>query len=208
MTLFIMNLNIFKSLAKLFKENGFSLFMIGGTSRDYLLNLEVLDYDFVSDATPEDMKKFIPDANYHFEKYGSVRLKIDGVHVDITTFRSEGEYLDFRHPNSVKYVKTIEEDFVRRDFTINAIYIDEDMKCIDPSGGLIDLKNRVIRFIGDPIKRIKEDPLRILRAERFKEKLNFEIEEKSLEAINKYRYLLDKLNPEKVKEELRKINHK
>lgn len=203
-----MNLNIFKSLAKLFKENGFSLFMIGGTSRDYLLKLDVLDYDFVSDATPEDMKKFLPDANYHFEKYGSVRLKIDGVHVDITTFRSEGEYLDFRHPNSVKYVKTIEEDFVRRDFTINAIYIDEDMKCIDPSGGLIDLKNKVIRFIGDPIKRIKEDPLRILRAERFKEKLNFEIEEKSLEAINKYRYLLDKLNPEKVKEELRKLNHK
>ena len=203
-----MNLNIFKSLAKIFKENGFSLFMIGGTSRDYLLKLDVLDYDFVSDATPEDMKKFLPDANYHFEKYGSVRLKIDGVHVDITTFRSEGEYLDFRHPNSVKYVKTIEEDFVRRDFTINAIYIDEDMKCIDPSGGLIDLKNRVIRFIGDPIKRIKEDPLRILRAERFKEKLNFEIEEKSLEAINKYRYLLDKLNPEKVKEELRKLNHK
>lgn len=208
MTLFIMNLNIFKTLARLFKENGFSLFMIGGTSRDYLLNLEVLDYDFVSDATPEDMKEFLPEANYHFEKYGSVRLKIDGVHVDITTFRSEGEYLDFRHPNSVKYVKTIEEDFVRRDFTINAIYIDEDMKCIDPSGGLIDLKNRVIRFIGDPIKRIKEDPLRILRAERFKEKLNFEIEEKSLEAINKYRYLLDKLNPEKVKEELRKLNHK
>lgn len=203
-----MNLNIFTSLAKLFKENGFSLFMIGGTSRDYLLNLEVLDYDFVSDATPEDMKKFLPNANYHFEKYGSVRLKIDGVHVDITTFRSEGEYLDFRHPNSVKYVKTIEEDFVRRDFTINAIYIDEDMKCIDPSGGLIDLKNKVIRFIGDPIKRIKEDPLRILRAERFKEKLNFVIEEKSLEAINKYRYLLDKLNPEKVKEELRKLNHK
>lgn len=208
MTLFIMNLNIFKSLAKLFKENGFSIFMIGGTSRDYLLKLDVLDYDFVSDATPEDMKKFLPDANYHFEKYGSVRLKIDGVHVDITTFRSEGEYLDFRHPNSVKYVKAIEEDFVRRDFTINAIYIDEDMKCIDPSGGLIDLKNRVIRFIGDPIKRIKEDPLRILRAERFKEKLDFEIEEKSLEAINKYRYLLDKLNPEKVKEELRKLNHK
>ena len=208
MTLFIMNLNIFNKLANLFNENGFSLFMIGGTSRDYLLNLEVLDYDFVSDATPEDMKKFLPDANYHFEKYGSVRLKIDGVHVDITTFRSEGEYLDFRHPNSVRYVKTIEEDFVRRDFTINAIYIDEDMKCIDPSGGLIDLKNRVIRFIGDPIKRIKEDPLRILRAERFKEKLNFEIEEKSLEAINKYRYLLDKLNPEKVKEELRKLNHK
>lgn len=208
MTLFIMNLNIFNKLANLFNENGFSLFMIGGTSRDYLLNLEVLDYDFVSDATPEDMKKFLPEANYHFEKYGSVKVKIDGVHVDITTFRKEEGYLDYRHPSKITYVKSIDEDYVRRDFTINAIYIDKDMKVIDPSGGLIDLKNKTIRFIGDPETRIKEDPLRILRAERFKEKLNFKIEEKSLLAINKYRYLLDKLNPEKIKEELRKLNLK
>ena len=208
MTLFIMNLNIFNKLANLFNENGFSLFMIGGTSRDYLLNLEVLDYDFVSDATPEDMKKFLPEANYHFEKYGSVKVKIDGVHVDITTFRKEEGYLDYRHPSKITYVKSIDEDYVRRDFTINAIYIDKDMKVIDPSGGLIDLKNKTIRFIGDPETRIKDDPLRILRAERFKEKLNFKIEEKSLLAINKYRYLLDKLNPEKIKEELRKLNLK
>lgn len=203
-----MNLNIFNKLANLFNENGFSLFMIGGTSRDYLLNLEVLDYDFVSDATPEDMKKFLPEANYHFEKYGSVKVKIDGVHVDITAFRKEEGYLDYRHPSKITYVKSIDEDYVRRDFTINAIYIDKDMKVIDPSGGLIDLKNKTIRFIGDPETRIKEDPLRILRAERFKEKLNFKIEEKSLLAINKYRYLLDKLNPEKIKEELRKLNLK
>lgn len=203
-----MNLNIFKSLAKLFKENGFSLFMIGGTSRDYLLNLEVYDYDFVSDATPEDMKKFLPDANYHFEKYGSVKVKIDGVHVDITTFRKEEGYLDYRHPSKITYVKSIDEDYVRRDFTINAIYINKDMKVIDPSGGLVDLKNKTIRFIGDPETRIKEDPLRILRAERFKEKLNFKIEEKSLLAINKYRYLLDKLNPDKIKEEQRKLKVK
>ena len=208
MTLFIMNLDIFKKLAKLFNENGFSLFMIGGTSRDYLLKLEVFDYDFVSDATPEDMKKFLPDANYSFEKYGSVKVKLDGVHADITTFRKEEGYLDYRHPNKITYVKTILEDYVRRDFTINAIYIDKDMKVIDPSGGLEDLKNKVIRFIGDPETRIKEDPLRILRAERFKEKLNFRIEEKSLAAINKYRYLLDKLNPDKIKEEQRKLKVK
>ena len=208
MTLFIMNLDIFKKLAKLFNENGFSLFMIGGTSRDYLLKLEVYDYDFVSDATPKDMKKFLPDANYSFEKYGSVKIKLDGVHADITTFRKEEEYLDYRHPSKITYVKTILEDYVRRDFTINAIYIDKDMKVIDPSGGLEDLKNKVIRFIGDPETRIKEDPLRILRAERFKEKLNFRIEEKSLAAINKYRYLLDKLNPDKIKEEQRKLKVK
>ena len=203
MTLFIMNLEVFKKLAKLFNDNNYRLFMIGGTSRDYLLNKEVYDYDFVSDATPDDMKEFLKDANYHFEKYGSVRVKVDNVHVDITTLREEDSYLDSRHPSKIRFVK---EDYVRRDFTINAIYMDENLKVIDPSNGLVDLKNKTIRFIGDPEIRIKEDPLRILRAERFSKKLNFVIEPKSLEAIQKYRYLLDKINPEKIKEELRKSN--
>jgi len=204
MTLFNMNKEIFFKLAKLFNDNGYRLFVIGGTSRDYLLNKEVYDYDFVSDATPMDMKKFLPEANYHFEKYGSVRIKVDGVHVDITTLRIEEGYSDYRHPSKITYVKEIEKDYVRRDFTINAIYLDEKLNVIDPANGVIDLKNKIIRFIGDPEKRIKEDPLRILRAERFAKKLNFVIEPKSLEAIEKYRDLLAKINPEKIKEEIRK----
>lgn len=204
MTLFNMNKEIFFKLAKLFNDNGYRLFVIGGTSRDYLLNKEVYDYDFVSDATPIDMKKFLPEANYHFEKYGSVRIKVDGVHVDITTLRIEEGYSDYRHPSKITYVKEIEKDYVRRDFSINAIYLDEKLNVIDPVHGLDDLKNKVIRFIGDPKTRIKEDPLRILRAERFAKKLNFEIEPKSLEAIEKYRDLLAKINPEKIKEEIRK----
>ena len=199
-----MNKEIFFKLAKLFNDNGYRLFVIGGTSRDYLLNKEVYDYDFVSDATPIDMKKFLPEANYHFEKYGSVRIKVDGVHVDITTLRIEEGYSDYRHPSKITYVKEIEKDYVRRDFTINAIYLDEKLNVIDPAHGLDDLKNKVIRFIGDPKTRIKEDPLRILRAERFAKKLNFVIEPKSLEAIEKYRDLLAKINPEKIKEEIRK----
>ena len=199
-----MNKEIFFKLAKLFNDNGYRLFVIGGTSRDYLLNKEVYDYDFVSDATPIDMKKFLPEANYHFEKYGSVRAKVDGVHVDITTLRIEEGYSDYRHPSKITYVKEIEKDYVRRDFTINAIYLDEKLNVIDPAHGLDDLKNKVIRFIGDPKTRIKEDPLRILRAERFAKKLNFVIEPKSLEAIEKYRDLLAKINPEKIKEEIRK----
>ena len=199
-----MNKEIFNKLAKLFNENGYRLYMIGGTTRDYLLNKEVFDYDFVSDATPIDMQKFLVDANYHFAKFGSVRTKVDGVHVDITTLRIEGAYIDYRHPSKIEYVKEIEQDYVRRDFTINAIYMDENYQIIDPSNGLEDLKKGIIRFIGDPIKRIEEDPLRILRAERFAEKLNFVIEPKSLEAIKNYRHLLDKINPEKIKEEQRK----
>ena len=204
MTLFLMNKEIFTKLAKLFNDNGYRLFMIGGTTRDYLLNKEVYDYDFVSDATPEEMSKFLLDANYHFAKFGSVRTKVDGIHVDITTLRVEGEYLDSRHPSKIEYVKEIEKDYVRRDFTINAIYMDENFQIIDPSNGTKDLKKGIIRFIGDPTKRIKEDPLRILRAERFAKKLNFVIEPKSLEAIENNRQLLAKINPDKIKEEERK----
>ena len=202
--LFIMNIDVFIKLVKTFKENGFRLYMIGGTTRDYLLGLDVFDFDFVTDATPDDIRNFIPDADFTFAKYGAVKVKVDGVKVDVTTLRVEENYEDFRHPGAIKFVKTIEEDYVRRDFTVNAIYIDEDFNIIDPSNGLEDLKNKVIRFIGDPEKRIKEDPLRILRAKRFSNKLGFEIEENSKKAMENLGYLLDKLNPDKIKEEERK----
>ena len=168
-----MNKEIFKKLSQLFNSYGFRLYMIGGTTRDFLLGKEVFDYDFVSDATPDDMKVFLKDAEYYFAKYGSVKVKVDGVHVDITTLRKEGAYQDYRHPSEITYVKSIDEDYVRRDFTINAIYMDENFNIIDPSNGVKDLENKIIRFIGDPQKRIEEDPLRILRAERFAKKLNF-----------------------------------
>ena len=156
------------------------------------------------DATPEEIKTFLPGADFTFAKFGSVRVKVDGVKVDVTTLRVEEDYEDFRHPGKIKFVKSVEEDYVRRDFTINAIYMDGDFKVIDPSNGLEDLNNKLIRFIGDPEKRIKEDPLRILRAKRFANKLGFKIEEDSQKAIEKLNYLLDKLNPEKIKEEERK----
>ena len=178
--------------------------MIGGSSRDFLLGVDFTDYDFVTDATPDEMKEFLKDANYTFEKFGTVKVKFEGTKADITTFRKEEGYGDFRHPNKITFVKSIEEDYRRRDLTINAIYINKDYEVIDPSNGKIDLENKLIRFIGDPEKRIQEDPLRILRAERFAKKLNFKFEEKTAAAIEKCRYLLDKLNPDKVAEEARK----
>lgn len=199
-----MNKELFSKLVKLFEENNHHIYMIGGTSRDFLLGINFTDYDFVTDAIPEEMKSFLPDASYTFERFGTVKAKIDGIKVDITTFRKEESYGDFRHPSKINFVKTIEEDYKRRDLTINAIYIDKDYKVIDPANGEKDLKDKIIRFIGDPEIRIKEDPLRILRVERFQKKLGFKIEEKSLKAIEKYRYLLDKLNPDKIAEEKRK----
>ena len=199
-----MNNELFKFLDQKFKENGFLIFEVGGSVRDSLLGLEVYDFDFTTNATPEEMKKFLPDVNDTFAKFGCIKYKGEFGRAEITTFRKEEKYDDFRHPGVIKFVKTLEEDSIRRDFTINAIYRDFDGNIYDPTGGVNDLKNKVIRFIGDPETRIKEDPLRILRAKRFASKLGFEIEPKSQKAIENLEYLLEKLNPDKVKEELRK----
>ena len=195
---------LFVYLDKIFKENGFSIFEVGGSVRDELLGKETTDFDFATDATPEDMMKFLPNANDTFAKYGCIKYKGEYGRAEITTFRKEEDYDDFRHPKKVTFVKSLEEDYKRRDFTINAIYKDVRGKIYDPAHGVFDINNKVIRFIGNPETRIKEDPLRILRAKRFASKLGFRIEDNSLDAINKFSYLLDKLNPEKIKEEERK----
>ena len=196
---------LFKFLDKVFKENGFSIFEVGGSVRDELLGLEVFDFDFATDATPEEMIKFLPDANDTFAKYGCIKYKGEHGRAEITTFRIEESYDDFRHPNKICFVKSLNEDYKRRDFTINAIYKDINGKIYDPSRGVEDLKNKTLRFIGDPETRIKEDPLRILRAKRFASKLGFKIESETAKAMEKLAYLLEKLNPEKIKEEERKF---
>lgn len=197
---------LFKFLNQKFKENGFSIFEVGGSVRDEILNIEAYDFDFATDATPEEIIKFLPNTNTIFAKYGCIKYKGEFGKAEITTFRAEGDYKDFRHPSSIKFVKTIDEDYKRRDFTINAIYKDYEGNYYDPSNGISDLKKGVIRFIGDPETRIKEDPLRIIRAKRFAAKLGFEIEENSLKAMEKLGYLLEKLNPDKIRDEERKIN--
>lgn len=200
-----MKLIPYLELEKIFSDNGYKLFTVGGTTRDFLLNRNFDDFDLVSDATPEQIKEFLPNADFSFSKFGCVRIKQENFKIDITTLRIEGDYLDFRHPSFVKYVKNIDEDYKRRDFTINALYMDKDGKVYDFCGGKTDLNNKLIKFIGDPETRIKEDPLRILRAKRFAKTLGFEIEKNTLMAIQKLEYLLSKLNPQKVEEELSKI---
>ena len=195
---------LFKFLDQIFKENGFSIFEVGGSVRDEILGLEVFDFDFATDATPEEMIKFLPDANDTFAKYGCIKYKGEYGRAEITTFRVEESYDDFRHPTKIRFVKSLNEDYLRRDFTINAIYKDINDKIYDPSHGVEDIKNKLIRFIGDPEKRIKEDPLRILRAKRFANKLGFEIEPETKKAMEKLAYLVEKLNPDKIKEEERK----
>jgi len=197
---------LFLKYAGIFNQNGYSLYMVGGSSRDYLLGKEFFDYDFVTDAIPEEVKKFIPNLDLTFAKFGSLRITGEKYEIDVTTLREEGEYKDSRHPSYIKFVKDLEIDSKRRDFTVNALYINKEGKIFDFHNGLEDLKTKTLRFIGDPLTRIKEDPLRILRAERFASMLNFEIEASNKEVISKNKDLLNLLNKEKVKLELEKCN--
>lgn len=190
--------DVFTLIAKEFREHGFSLYMVGGTSRDFLLGKSIEDYDFATDATPDEMKTFYPEADYTFSRFGCVKIKLNNTHADITTLRVESGYVDYRHPSKIIFCKSIFVDSFRRDFTINALYIDLDGNVYDFHQGIKDLRGSLIRFIGNPAIRIKEDPLRILRAERFSSRLGFEIEANSKVAISSSYNLLDNLNPEKV----------
>ena len=194
-------------LEKLFISHGYKLYMVGGTVRDYLLNKPLEDMDVVTDATPEEMKVFLGDANYHFAKFGSVTFKDNKkVKFDITTLREENAYSDSRHPGEVKFVKDLNIDVKRRDFTINALYMSSDLKVIDLVNGQDDLNHNIIRMIGNPKDRIEEDPLRILRALRFAAMLNFDIDDELSYAITEEKELLLKLNPEKIKQEFYKVS--
>ena len=200
-------LEIYRDLAALFDSKGFLLYLVGGTVRDYLLGKELTDMDLVTDATPSEMKEFLSNADYTFEKYGSVRLKIEDIKFDITTLRKEEGYSDFRHPNKICFTKSLKEDVFRRDITINAMYMDKDLNVIDFVGGQKDISNKIIRMIGKPLKRINEDPLRIIRIYRFKLETGFEIE-RELNDVLEHNFSKAKLiNKDKINQEIRKSTH-
>lgn len=194
----------FLRYAALYEAHGFHLYLVGGSSRDLLLGKVPADLDFATDATPEEEKAFLPNCIDRYASFGSIQVKEEGQTIDITTFREEGDYKDHRHPGFVRFVRDPLLDSVRRDFTINALYIDKEGKILDFHEGRNDLEGKTIRFIGDPKKRIEEDPLRILRAYRFAKRLGFKIEEGTLNALKENEGLLETLNPEKVKMERNK----
>ena len=198
-------LELYLKLNKQFAEHGYKLYLVGGTVRDFLFGVELADMDAVTDATPEEMKAFLVDANYTFEKYGSVSIKPDKkVKFDITTMRAETSYQDSRHPSEIRFVKDLSIDVKRRDFTINALYLDENQKVIDYVNGQKDLQNRTLRMIGDPNIRLKEDPLRIIRAIRFAADYALSLDKNLEDAIRNNVGELDNLNPEKIHQDLKK----
>ena len=183
-------------LAKLFETNGKKLYLVGGTVRDFLLGNELTDMDAVTDATPAEMNLFVSGfkCDFTFSKYGSIKIFTDTCKFDVTTLRKERVYSDSRHPSEIVFVKTLQEDYVRRDFTINAMYLDSSLKLIDYVGGEVDLKNKVLRMVGDPEVRLKEDPLRIIRAIRFALTYNLEFDSSLKSAILNNISLINQLN--------------
>ena len=199
-------ISAFLKLHETFKSNGFKLYLVGGTVRDYLLGQPLSDLDAVTDAKPEVMRIFLKDADFTFAKYGSVSyVSSSGFKFDITTMRKEKRYKDSRHPGYIKFVKHRHIDVKRRDFTINALYLDKNLKVIDFVHGQKDLHNKILRMVGKPQKRIVEDPLRIIRALRFVIDYDLTLDPKLEETIRKNISLLDRLNGEKITQDLKKI---
>lgn len=192
-------------LSKLFSNSNFNLYLVGGCVRDMLLKREFTDIDLTTDATPEEMKVMFPEADFSFAKYGSVRINFDNQKFEVTTLRIEKGYSDSRHPNKITFTKSLKLDVKRRDFTINALYMDDRFQVYDFVKGRVDLSRKTIRTVGLASRRFKEDPLRIIRAIRFAVTLDFNIDRATARALMKSTKFLAKLNAEKVKEEIKKI---
>lgn len=200
-----MKKDIFIKVSKLFKENGFNIYLVGGAVRDFLLGKANYDYDFVTDADVENVKKIFPNGNYQFEKYGVSQIVIDDELIDIVTLRIEEYDINKRKPSKIRFTKSLEEDSYRRDFTINALYQDINNKIYDFHFGLKDLDNRIIKVIGDINIRMNEDPLRILRCLRFKIQLDFSLDETLDRFIKDNLILLNEISPIIISKEIKKI---
>ena len=191
----------------LLQSAGFEAYAVGGCVRDSLLGKTPNDWDITTSAKPEDMKSIF--INFHCIdtgiKHGTVTVVIDGEPLEITTFRLDGEYEDNRHPKSVTFTSNLGADLGRRDFTVNAMAYSKMTGTVDLFGGQNDLKNGIIRCVGDPDRRFNEDALRILRALRFASALDFEIEEKTAQSLLKNLALLGNISEERIAKELLKL---
>ncbi len=190
-----------------FNKQGYQIYLVGGAVRDLLLGrqLEEKEWDFATDATPEQILQLFPEGFYN-NQFGTVGIpdKKTKTIYEVTTFRRESNYEDLRHPEKIEWAKTVEDDLARRDFTINAIAYN-GKKLIDPFHGQEDLKNKVIRAVGDPDKRFQEDALRLMRAVRIAAELSFLIEENTRKSMERDAPLITKISWERIRDEFFKI---
>ncbi|MCB5950625.1 CCA tRNA nucleotidyltransferase [Enterococcus sp. BWT-B8] len=185
--------------------HGFEAYFVGGSVRDALLGKKSHDVDIATSAYPEEIKRIFKRTVDVGIDHGTVLVLYEDSQYEITTFRTESTYQDFRRPDKVTFVRSLEEDLKRRDFTINALALDKEGTVIDLFHGLDDLKNGVIRAVGNPKERFHEDALRMMRGLRFASQLDFTIETETLKAIYTFHELLSKISVERISVEFSKL---
>lgn len=190
-----------------FQDHNFQIYIVGGTVRGLLMNVPVKDWDFTTNAKPEEIMKLYPHSFYN-NTFGTVGIPIPvGEHqhiFEVTTFRKESGYTNVRHPDQVTWADQVEDDLARRDFTINAIAYD-GTKLVDPYQGQNDIEQKIIRAVGDPDIRFAEDALRLMRAVRQASQLGFAIEEQTLKSIQTNAANISKISGERIRDEFFKI---
>jgi tRNA nucleotidyltransferase/poly(A) polymerase len=188
------------------RGGGYQALLCGGCVRDLLLGREPADYDVTTDATPEQVTALFPESVAVGAQFGVVLIPRDGLKVEVATFRSDVGYSDGRHPDSVVYARTPEEDVQRRDFTINGLLMrPETGDVLDFVGGQADLKAGVIRAIGEPDRRFREDKLRLMRAVRFAARFGFAVAPETLDAVRRHAREVTSVSGERLRDELTKL---
>lgn len=188
-------------------DRGGRVVVVGGSLRDLLLGQSINDWDLATDLTPDEMRRAFPRTIEVGAKFGTLLVPLSGKVYEVTTFRHDADYSDFRHPDHVEFTRNLEEDLARRDFTVNAMAWDpaEPEHLVDPYGGQEDLHDRILRAVGDPRERLSEDALRILRAVRLAAQLDFEIEDETFRAMGELAHLVDHLSGERIRDEINKL---
>ncbi|MGX7195488.1 CCA tRNA nucleotidyltransferase [Enterococcus olivae] len=192
-------------ILKKIEHAGFEAYFVGGSVRDVLLQQPIHDVDIATSAFPAEIKEIFPRTVDVGIEHGTVLVLENDDKYEITTFRTESTYQDFRRPDHVEFVRSLEEDLKRRDFTINAFALKEDGEVIDLFSGLVDLENKVLRAVGDPHERFHEDALRMMRGLRFVSQLGFELDEETFDSILENHELLAKISVERITIEFVKL---
>ena len=194
-----------KKIIEIIEQHGYTAYIVGGAVRDYLLGRKIGDIDIASSAKPEQIQQIFDKVIPVGIEHGTVIVRFEGESYEVTTFRTEGLYSDHRHPDNVKFIDKIEKDLARRDFTINAIALDKHGNYVDPFNGRDDLNRHMIRTVGNPEERFKEDPLRMLRALRFASQLGFDIETYTFTVLSYYVDYIERIAIERVATEVEKM---
>ncbi len=183
---------------------GYEACYVGGCVRDTLLGREIHDWDITTSALPQEILACFSHCIPTGIRHGTVTVLLEGTQAEVTTYRTEGSYGDGRHPDQVRFVRSLREDLSRRDFTVNAMAMDENGNITDPFGGCSDLENRILRCVGEPVLRFREDALRMFRALRFSAQLGFRLEEETRQAILQCASLSRNLSTERIRDEMEK----